>query len=107
VWGYHTRVTDEALRRLSYALTERDTRIAILEQQAAELRQKLESLEAADGAARASSGSSGSSASSASSASSGSSASWQRPVERDATWMPQAADDESRSGSGSGLDGRE
>jgi uncharacterized coiled-coil protein SlyX len=45
VWGYHTRVTDEALRRLSYALTERDTRIAILEQQAAELRQKLESLE--------------------------------------------------------------
>jgi uncharacterized coiled-coil protein SlyX len=49
VWGYHTRVTDEALRRLSYALTERDTRIAILEQQAAELRQKLAALEAADG----------------------------------------------------------
>lgn len=40
IWGYHTRVTDEALRRLSYALTERDTRIAILEQQVAELRQK-------------------------------------------------------------------
>jgi hypothetical protein len=55
VWGYHTRVTDEALRRLSYALTERDTRIAILEQQAAELRQKLESLEAADAPARAAS----------------------------------------------------
>jgi hypothetical protein len=53
VWGYHTRVTDEALRRLSYALTERDTRIAILEQQAAELRQKLASLEAADGDAAA------------------------------------------------------
>jgi hypothetical protein len=48
VWGYHTRITDEALRRLSYALTERDTRIAILEQQAAELRQKLESFEDAD-----------------------------------------------------------
>ena len=53
VWGYHTRVTDEALRRLSYALTERDTRIAILEQQAAELRHKLESLGAADPTARA------------------------------------------------------
>jgi hypothetical protein len=47
LWGYHTRITDEALRRLSYALTERDTRIAILEQQAAELRHKLESLEGA------------------------------------------------------------
>ncbi|HEY7486248.1 MAG TPA: hypothetical protein VH912_17415 [Streptosporangiaceae bacterium] len=45
IWGYHARVTDEALRRLSYALTERDTRIAILEQQTAELRHKLESLE--------------------------------------------------------------
>jgi hypothetical protein len=56
VWGYHTRVTDEALRRLSYALTERDTRIAILEQQTAELRQKLESLEAADARPRAASG---------------------------------------------------
>jgi hypothetical protein len=52
VWGYHTRVTDEALRRLSYALTERDTRIAILEQQAAELRHKLESLKAVDTAVR-------------------------------------------------------
>jgi hypothetical protein len=56
VWGYHTRVTDEALRRLSYALTERDTRIAILEQQAAELRQKLSMLEAPDAAARTSDG---------------------------------------------------
>jgi hypothetical protein len=42
LWGYHVRVTDEALRRLAYALTERDTRIAILEQQTAELRQRLE-----------------------------------------------------------------
>lgn len=56
VWGYHTRVTDEALRRLSYALTERDTRIAILEQQAAELRQKLESLEAAESNTRGAGG---------------------------------------------------
>jgi hypothetical protein len=56
VWGYHTRVTDEALRRLSYALTERDTRIAILEQQAAELRHKLESLESSDSGAQAASG---------------------------------------------------
>jgi hypothetical protein len=56
VWGYHTRVTDEALRRLSYALTERDTRIATLEQQAAERRQKLESPEAADATTRAASG---------------------------------------------------
>jgi hypothetical protein len=42
LWGYHVRVTDEALRRLAYALTERDTRIAILEQQTADLRQRLE-----------------------------------------------------------------
>lgn len=56
LWGYHTRVTDEALRRLSYALTERDTRIAILEQQTAELRQKIASLEAADANARAATG---------------------------------------------------
>jgi hypothetical protein len=41
LWGYHVRVTDEALRRLAYALTERDTRIAILEQQTAELRRRL------------------------------------------------------------------
>jgi hypothetical protein len=47
LWGYHMRVSDEALRRLAYALTERDTRIAILEQQVAELRRKLESLEPA------------------------------------------------------------
>lgn len=47
LWGYHMRVSDEALRRLAYALTERDTRIAILEQQVAELRQKLKSLEPA------------------------------------------------------------
>jgi hypothetical protein len=73
VWGYHIRVTDEALRRLSYALTERDTRIAILEQQAAELRQKLDSLEAADGPRRASS------------------AGWHSPAERDASWTAPSA----------------
>ncbi len=75
VWGYHTRVTDEALRRLSYALTERDTRIAILEQQAAELRQKLESLEAADTAASTAAPASGA---------------WHAPDERDNSWTPPA-----------------
>ena len=48
LWGYHVRISDEALRRLAYALTERDTRIAILEQQVAELRHKLESVGAID-----------------------------------------------------------
>jgi hypothetical protein len=76
VWGYHTRVTDEALRRLSYALTERDTRIAILEQQAAELRQKLESLAAADSTGRASPRAS--------------SGVWSAPGEQDLSWTPPA-----------------
>lgn len=38
LWGYHVDATDEALRRLAYALTERDTKVAMLEQQMAELR---------------------------------------------------------------------
>jgi hypothetical protein len=38
VWGYHAGITDEALDRLAYALTERDTRIAVLEQQLEQLR---------------------------------------------------------------------
>ncbi len=74
VWGYHTRVTDEALRRLSYALTERDTRIAILEQQAAELRQKLESMQAADAGPRTAAGA------------------WDPADEGDAAWTPPSAD---------------
>jgi hypothetical protein len=56
IWGYHARISDEALRRLAYALTERDTRIAILEQQVAELRHKLESLEPAGSVGQSSSG---------------------------------------------------
>lgn len=38
LWGYHPGITDEALEQLALALTERDTRIAILEQQIARLR---------------------------------------------------------------------
>jgi hypothetical protein len=37
-WGYSFRATDDALRRVAHALTERDTRIAVLEQQVSELR---------------------------------------------------------------------
>jgi hypothetical protein len=85
VWGYHIRVTDEALRRLSYALTERDTRIAILEQQTAELRQKLDSIEAPDAAARSSSGG------------------WLPPAERDTSWAAPSAGGESQAAA----DGRE
>jgi hypothetical protein len=44
-WGYHVDLTDEALRRLAYALTERDTRVARLEQQLADARQALEERE--------------------------------------------------------------
>lgn len=40
-WGYSYRATDDALRRIAHALTERDTRIAVLEQQVAELRSAL------------------------------------------------------------------
>ena len=41
LWGYHKQITDEALERFAHELTERDTRIAILEQQLAEARQRL------------------------------------------------------------------
>jgi hypothetical protein len=41
LWGYHKQITDEALDRFSQELTERDTRIAVLEQQLAEARQRL------------------------------------------------------------------
>lgn len=42
LWGYHKQITDEALERLAYELTERDTRIAVLEQQLAEARRELD-----------------------------------------------------------------
>jgi hypothetical protein len=35
--GYHTQTVDETLRRVAMALSERDTRIAVLEQRVAEL----------------------------------------------------------------------
>lgn len=35
--GYHTKSVDEALQRAALALSERDTRIAVLEQRVAEL----------------------------------------------------------------------
>ena len=38
LWGYHKQITDEALERFAYELTERDTRIAVLEQELAEAR---------------------------------------------------------------------
>lgn len=38
LWGYHKQITDEALERFAYELTERDTRIAVLEQELAEIR---------------------------------------------------------------------
>jgi hypothetical protein len=42
LWGYHVDATDEALRRLAYALTERDTKVAMLEEQVAELRRSVQ-----------------------------------------------------------------
>ena len=72
VWGYHVRVSDEALRRLAHALTERDTRIAILEQQVAELRHKLESLQPAPASAEQSPDT------------------WPATPERQAAWTPPA-----------------
>ena len=42
MWGYHVGVTDEALRRMAYALTERDARVAFLQQQLAELQKALD-----------------------------------------------------------------
>jgi hypothetical protein len=43
LWGYHKQITDEALERFAYELTERDTRIAVLEQELAEARQGTDS----------------------------------------------------------------
>jgi hypothetical protein len=42
LWGYHKQITDEALERFAHELTERDTRIAVLEQELAEARQRLD-----------------------------------------------------------------
>ena len=42
VWGYHVDITDEALQRLATVISERDTRIAVLEHQLAELRHARE-----------------------------------------------------------------
>jgi hypothetical protein len=41
LWGYHKQITDEALHRFAQELTERDTHIAVLEQELAEARQRL------------------------------------------------------------------
>lgn len=41
LWGYHKQITDEALERFAQELTERDTRIAVLEQQLAEAHRRL------------------------------------------------------------------
>jgi FlaG/FlaF family flagellin (archaellin) len=38
IWGYNMQVTDEALNRITQALSQRDVRIASLEQQVADLR---------------------------------------------------------------------
>ncbi len=40
LWGYHKQITDAALERFAHELTERDTRIAVLEQELAEARQR-------------------------------------------------------------------
>jgi hypothetical protein len=39
LWGYHISVTDDALRRMAYALTERDALVALLQQRLAEVQQ--------------------------------------------------------------------
>lgn len=41
LWGYHIGTTDEVLTRLAHAVSERTTRIAVLEGQLAELRARL------------------------------------------------------------------
>lgn len=41
LWGYHKQITDDALERFAQELTERDTRIAVLEQELAEARHRL------------------------------------------------------------------
>ncbi|MFC5185410.1 hypothetical protein [Actinomadura harenae] len=45
LWGYQMNVTDEALHRLAYALTERDTRVAAMEQQIDALHRRLADVE--------------------------------------------------------------
>lgn len=40
LWGYHKQITDQALERFAHELTERDTRIAVLEQELAEARRR-------------------------------------------------------------------
>lgn len=52
LWGYHQQVTDEAMWRFAQALTDRDTRIAALEQQLAEARRKLNTRPAVTAAER-------------------------------------------------------
>ncbi|MFG2005853.1 hypothetical protein ACGFNU_42560 [Spirillospora sp. NPDC048911] len=41
IWGYQVGATDEAMRRLAYSLAERETRMAALEQQLADLYNRL------------------------------------------------------------------
>lgn len=45
--GYHVSITNEALRRIAAELSERDTRIAVLEQRLVEARERLQQLETA------------------------------------------------------------
>ncbi|MEO5876793.1 MAG: hypothetical protein ABIQ26_17495 [Streptosporangiaceae bacterium] len=52
LWGYNVPITDDALNRLAYSLTERDTRVSVLEQQLNELRDKLEARDAGPGPGR-------------------------------------------------------
>ncbi|MEV4256889.1 hypothetical protein AB0J52_27315, partial [Spirillospora sp. NPDC049652] len=55
-WGYQMNMTDEALHRLAYALTERDARLAAMERQVADLRHRLAESEHAHGPAAGPSG---------------------------------------------------
>ncbi|TMR07266.1 hypothetical protein ETD83_01335 [Actinomadura soli] len=48
-WGYQPQVMDEALRRVSHALAERDARVAMLEQQLHDLRHGAGSIGALHG----------------------------------------------------------
>ncbi|MFI0373231.1 hypothetical protein ACH35V_35680 [Actinomadura sp. 1N219] len=48
-WGYQPQVMDEALRRVSHALSERDARVALLEQQLHDLRHGAGSIGALHG----------------------------------------------------------
>lgn len=42
LWGYHIELADEAMMHLAHALTERDSRIAILEQRLGEAQRRLD-----------------------------------------------------------------